>query len=64
MGALVVPDIVLFPHCDLHLALSGTRQLTLWVFDRAVTAGGYTLTPIAPGRSRWTSSRALVTNNP
>ncbi|GAA4368122.1 hypothetical protein GCM10023088_16730 [Actinomadura verrucosospora] len=49
MGALMTPDIVLFPHCDLHLALSGAPPLTLQVFDRVVTAGGYTLTPIAPG---------------
>lgn len=50
MGALVPLDIVLFPHCDLHLALSNTRPLILRACDRtALPAGGYELKRINPG---------------
>ncbi|QES51777.1 hypothetical protein DEJ50_31910 [Streptomyces venezuelae] len=44
-------DLVLLPHCDLHMALTGTPPLTLRVFKRTGTAGvtaPYTLTPVPP----------------
>lgn len=48
--AELLDDLVLFPHCDLHLALTGTPPLTLSVLKRTETAGTvapYTLTPVA-----------------
>ncbi|MGW6979122.1 hypothetical protein ACWGE1_06680 [Streptomyces sp. NPDC054932] len=44
-------DLVLLPHCDLHLALSGTPPLRLRVFRRTGTPGvvaPYTLTEVPP----------------
>lgn len=38
-GALVVDDLVLRPHCDLHMALTGTPPLVLRLFERtSITA--------------------------
>ena len=45
MGGAVVSDLVLFPHCDLHIAMANTPQLTLKVFTRIDD-------PTQPGRYR------------
>src|SRR5437868_11421011 len=50
-GRSVVSDLVLQPHCDLHMTLSGTPQLKLRLFRREDTPGNpkvYRLTPILP----------------
>lgn len=41
-------DLLLRPHCDLHMALAGTPPLTLRVLRRqdSATPGVYTLTPV------------------
>ncbi|MFC9293789.1 hypothetical protein ACFTWH_07015 [Streptomyces sp. NPDC057011] len=44
-------DLVLLPHCDLHVALTGTPPLTLRVFRRTEKPGvvePYTLTEVRP----------------
>lgn len=48
-GISMVFDLMLRPHCDLHMALAGTPPLTMQVFrraDSATTPGTYTLTPV------------------
>lgn len=47
----LLDDLVLLPHCDLHVALTGTPPLTLRVFRRTETAGvvaPYTLEQVPP----------------
>jgi len=48
MGDAVVSDLVVFPHCDLHIAMANAPQLTLKVFTRiddAAQPGRYRLDP-------------------
>ncbi|MFA1550096.1 hypothetical protein [Actinomadura chokoriensis] len=48
---MTIPGIVLFPHCDLHMALAGTPPLLLRVFDRIrdpANARRYKLTELLP----------------
>ncbi|WP_028926218.1 M64 family metallopeptidase [Pseudonocardia acaciae] len=44
----MVSDLLLFPHCDLHMALSGTPPLQLRVFERTdpPNPGPYVLTEV------------------
>ncbi|MFD8478064.1 hypothetical protein [Kitasatospora sp. NPDC059673] len=47
------PDLLIFPHSDLHLALSGTPPLTLTLATRQVAVpatNGFVLTPVPPGQ--------------
>ncbi|MFJ8438988.1 M64 family metallopeptidase [Kitasatospora griseola] len=51
--AVASPDLLLFPHSDLHLALSGTPPLTVTLATReeAVPAtSGFTVTPVPPAQ--------------
>ena len=51
---MAVPDIVLFPHCDLHVSLNGTPGLNLRVMLREVD-------PADPTRFTLTDATALCT---
>ncbi|MFD7641958.1 hypothetical protein ACFV4P_15020 [Kitasatospora sp. NPDC059795] len=51
--AVASPDLLLLPHCDLHVALTGTPPLTVTLAAReeAVPAtNGFTLTPVPPAQ--------------
>ncbi|GGQ54167.1 M64 family metallopeptidase [Kitasatospora griseola] len=51
--AVPTPDLLLFPHCDLHLALTGAPPLTVTLATREVAvpmANGYTVTAVPPGQ--------------